>query len=515
MDSNNTKPCGTVYLVGAGPGDPDLLTLRGLELIQAADVIIYDRLVNPEILRYASADAVWVDVGKQPDRHPVPQGGINKLLISYAQTHRVVVRLKGGDPFVFGRGGEEALALAESGIPFEVVPGITAAIAAAAYAGIPVTHRDYAAAFTLITGHEKADFGDASEPRIDWTALAGSQGTLAFYMGVRNLPVIIQNLLRHGMNPHTPAAIIQQGTTPRQRTVLAELQHLAEEARLAAIAPPAMIVIGQAAQLHGRLNWFESLPLFGQRILVTRAAAQASQLVKPLRRLGAEPIEFPTIAIEPICPNPELDQAIADLCRYQWLIFTSVNAAEIFFARLSQLGLDARQLHRVQIAAIGPATAKKLREYHLIADFVPHEFISEAIVQGLVARSSLAGQSILIPRAAAARVELVDQLTRGGVCVHEIPIYRTIKPAETEADSICAMLRENKLNWLTFTSSSTVSHFFELIAPELVVASRVKIASIGPITSQTLKGFQVTPHCQPKSYTLPDLVQAMAAYRPA
>jgi len=512
-DAAKHRP-GTVYLVGAGPGDADLITVRGLHLLQNADVIVYDRLVHPDLLRQAPASAILVNVGKNPEHHPIPQPEINHLLVHYAKEHKTVVRLKGGDPFVFGRGGEEALTLAENHIPFEVVPGITAAIAAPAYAGIPVTHRDYAAAFTLITGHEKdAEADRETEARIDWPALARSSGTLAFYMGVKNLPNIVQNLLCHGMKGVTPAAIIEQGTTPRQRTILGTLDSLIEQAEQAEIRPPAMIIIGTAALLHEKLNWFESLPLFGQKVLITRTRMQASELAKRLYRLGAEPIEFPTIAIAPITPNPALDDALRHLDRFQWLIFTSANAVDIFIARMTSLRLDARSLRTVRIAAIGPATAEKLRQYQLIADLTPEEYVAEALVAALQQSGSLAGNHVLIPRSADARPELVKQLNALAAHVQEIPLYHTPLPDNAQTEPMRHMLRANQLHWLTFTSSSAVRNFFGLVSPDLVRESTVKIASIGPITSQTLRELQMPPHCQASAYTIDGLVDALCTYR--
>ena len=498
---------GCVYLVGAGPGDPGLLTLRGKEVLSQADLVVYDHLVSTRLLDYAPLKAEQIYVGKQASDHTLSQDKINQLLVGRARAGATVVRLKGGDPFVFGRGSEEALALVEAGIAFEVVPGITAGIAAAAYAGIPVTDRSCTSSFSMITGHEAEDKIDSS---INWQSLAVSKSTLAFYMGVRNLPRICENLTKHGLDAQTPAALIRWGTTTRQEVLVGSVDTLPGLAEEAKFKPPALIVIGQVVALRAKLKWFELRPLFGRRIVVTRARAQASQLSSRLEQLGAEVIELPTIRIRPPEDPTALQQAIAELASFDWIIFTSTNAADAFFGALEKAGLDARALVANRICAIGPATSKRVRQFGIRPDVQPETFTTADIVESLAAREQLVGRRILCPRADIAPKDLPEALTAGGATVTEIAAYYTV-PDNTNADEVIELLGQDQIHWITFTSSSTVKNFFEVVKPESLDA-KVRLASIGPSTSATIKQFGFTPAIEAEQYTINGLIEAIIGH---
>ena len=498
---------GRVFLVGAGPGDPGLITVRGQQLLGSADVVVYDRLAAPALLQTVRPDAELINVGKMPDNHPCPQHRINEIIVEQAQAGKSVVRLKGGDPYIFGRGGEEALACVKAGISFEVVPGITSAVAASAYAGIPVTHRDYAAKFALITGHEKPD---AQGERIDWPALARWQGTLAFYMGVKNLPLICTRLIEHGMAGDTPAAIIQQGTTPAQRTVTGTLTNLPNLAQQQNIQPPAMIVVGPVVSLHPQLNWFEQLPLFGQRIVVTRARAQVSGLLQRLTQLGAEVLQFPTIRIEPPTDPAPLQQAVATVHEYDWVVFTSVNGVEAFFQALQAAGADARRLARARVCTIGPVTTERLLDFGIRADVVPDRFVAEAVVEALQSADRWPGRKVLLPRAEVARSELPDQLRALDAAVNEVTAYRTVLDHGDQAE-LRQRLQRNEVDWITFTSSSTVRNLLAQIDPQLLCSSRGRLASIGPITSATITEAGLAVAVEAAEYTIDGLITALRA----
>lgn len=492
-----------IYLVGAGPGDPGLLTLRGKALLEQAEVVIYDYLASDALLRLVPPQAERIYVGKQAGAHTLSQDGINALLVAKGREGKRVVRLKGGDPYIFGRGGEEAEALLDAGLGFEEVPGVTSAIAAPAYAGIPLTHRGYASSLTVITGHE-----DPTKPGSvhNWQALAASASTLVFVMGMKNLPEISRNLCTAGLSPDTPAALIQWGTTTRQRSLDATLATLPEAAKTHGFTNPAVIVVGEVVRLRQRLNWFEQRPLFGQRVVVTRAREQASDLAAGLQGLGAQVIEFPTIAIRPAEPGP-LDAAIAGLATYDWVLFTSVNAVRLFWERLHACQRDTRALGTARVAAIGPATAEALAARGIQADFIPPAFVAEEVVRGLLALG-VANARILLPRAQEAREVLPDELRRAGAHVDVVPVYIT-EPALAHQDEVLELLAQDQLDWITFGSSSTVRNFFAQVPPENLRNRRVRFASIGPITSATLREFGFEPHCQPEKYTIPGLLAAL------
>jgi uroporphyrinogen III methyltransferase / synthase len=499
---------GRVYLVGAGPGDPGLLTLKGKELLEQAEVVIYDYLANEEFLQFAPPEAERLYVGKKGGDHTMSQEDINRLLAEKGRDH-VVVRLKGGDPFVFGRGGEEAQELVAAGIPFEIVPGVTAAIAVPAYAGIPLSHRDYAASMAFITGHEREDKPDS---KIAWDKLATGVGTLVFFMGVKNLPEICRSLVTHGRPIETPVAVIRWGTTPEQQTVTGTLQDIAEKVAEAKLKPPAITVVGEVVRLREELNWFEARPLFGRRIVVTRAREQASEFKTILAERGAHCIEFPTIAVEPPPSWEPLDSAIGRLSTYDWVIFTSVNGVRFFMERLFLTGRDVRALYGVQLAAIGPKTAEALEHFGLRPDLVPGEYRAEAILDGLSGRT-VKGKRFLLPRAMVARDVLPETLRQWGAEIDVIPAYQTVLPRERSAEMV-EQLRSGKIDCLTFTSSSTVSNFFSLFETETILPclQGVSIACIGPVTAKTAEEHGLKVDIMPSQYTIAGLVQAISAY---
>jgi uroporphyrinogen III methyltransferase/synthase len=485
-----TNHAGTVYLVGAGPGDPGLLTRRGADLLSIADVVVYDRLAAAALLELAPAGAERVDVGKAPGRAAMSQEEINALLVERAQHGHLVVRLKGGDPFVFGRGGEEAEACIAAGVPFEVVPGITSAIAAAAYAGIPVTHRRVSTSVTVVTGHEDPTKG-ASDT--DWAALARAGGTIVVLMGAGRVDEIAKALVAAGRDPDTPVAAVRWGTRPDQRTTRATLATIGG----AGIEPPSAIVIGDVASLD--FGWFERRPLFGKRVVVTRAREQASELRARLEMLGAEVIELPSIAIAP------LEFELPDLGRYSWLVFTSANGVEAFFERaVVGSGLDARALASVSVAAIGPGTADALARHGIRADLVPERFVAEALVESFPPPSA-EGARVLLARAETARDVLPEGLGRKGYEVDVLPVYRTV-PATPDPDHV-DRVRAGDVDAITFTSSSTVANFCDLIGSRIEPQPRV--VSIGPVTSETARtrGMQVTAEASP--HTIDGLVEAV------
>lgn len=498
-----------VYLIGAGPGDPGLFTLRGRDCLAAADVVIYDALANDALLGHARKDAEMIYVGKVAGNHALPQDGINRLLVEKAREGKVVARLKGGDPYIFGRGGEEAEALLEAGIPFEEVPGISSTIAAPAYAGIPLTHRNFASSVTIITGHENPDKPGSVH---NWQALAQSASTLVFVMGMKNLPDIARNLLAAGMDPATPAALVYRGTTPRQRSLVATLAALPQAAVDQGFSNPSVIVVGKVCSLHDQLGWFEQRPLFGRGVVVTRAREQASGLAQELARLGADVIQCPTIEISPLPDYAELDAAIDRLSEYAWLIFTSVNGVRWFWKRLEAAGKDSRALGLCRVAAIGPATAEALEARGIRPDFIPERYVAEGVVEGLLARGKVDGVRMLLPRAAKAREVLPDELRKAGARVDVISAYETI-PAAARKDEVLERMRAGTLDCITFGSSSTVENFLSLIPAETLRAHPdVRLAAIGPVTAKTLEAHGLPCHIMPEEYTIPALVQALVSH---
>jgi uroporphyrinogen III methyltransferase/synthase len=502
---------GKVYLVGAGPGDPGLLTIKAKACLEKADVVIYDYLANEAFLDHADEKTELIYVGKKGGDHTLSQEEINRLIVDKAQQGLTVVRLKGGDPFIFGRGGEEAEELVRAGVPFEIVPGITSAIAVPAYAGIPLTHREYTSTVAFITGHEDPT---KEKSNIAWDKLATSVGTLVFLMGVGNLQQIAESLTKHGRSPDTPVALIHRGTVPEQKTVVGTLQDIAERAQREGLKPPAIIVVGEIVNLRGQLNWFENKPLFGKRIVVTRAREQASGFLARLTGLGAACIEFPTIQVVPPRSWDALDRAMMRLERYQWLLFTSVNGVKYFFERLEHLGLDIRELKDMKVGAIGPKTAEAVYKKGIRPDLVPDEYRAEAVVDAF-RKWNVKGIKILLPRAARARDVLPMGLVKMGAVVDEIPAYETVQP-DHDKGRVKGMLEKGEIDMVTFTSSSTVTNFVEMFREEgqhlKTWMAKVGVACMGPITARTAEEQGLSVSLIPKEYTIEALTNAIVDY---
>lgn len=500
---------GKVYLVGAGPGDPELITLKGLECIKNADVIIYDYLASPSLLKHAREHAEIIYVGKKGGDHTLSQDRINALIAEKAQKGFTVTRLKGGDPFIFGRGGEEAEVLIDARIPFEIIPGVTSAIAAPAYAGIPLTHRKFTSTIAFVTGHEDPA---KAESNIDWAALAKGIGTLVFLMGVKNLPHITDRLMHHGMSPDTPVALVRWGTTPKQTTVSGTLDTIVERTKAAGLKPPAIIVVGHVVKLREKMRWFETRPLMGRCIVVTRAREQASDLVKRLSDLGAECLECPTIKVSPPQDVKPLDRAMENLSSYDWLIFTSVNGVNFFFERLFQKNKDVRALKDIHTAVIGPATEKRLFDFGLKSDIVPESYRAESVVKAFAGKD-VTGRKILLPRAKEARPVLPLELKKMGAVVDEVTAYCT-HAVKDNTDVLSARLKERSIDMITFTSSSTVKNFRALFPNEDLkdLMRGVIIASIGPVTADTARDLGFDVHIIAESYTIPGLCQAILTH---
>jgi uroporphyrinogen III methyltransferase/synthase len=500
------KP-GKVYLVGAGPGDPGLITQRGMERLKEADVVVFDRLLDESLLDSTRPEAEKIYVGKASSDHTMIQTEINRLLVKKALEGKNVVRLKGGDPFVFGRGGEEAEELLHNGIDFEVVPGITSAIAVPAYAGIPVTHRGIASSFAVITGHEDPS---KSESSINWPKLATGVDTMVFLMGLQNLPDIVAKLAENGRPQDTPAAVIKDGTRPQQKAVTGTLKNIVARVKESKLRSPAIILVGDVVELRDRLRWFDNRPLFGKRILVTRARHQASALSKLLAERGAEPIELPAIAINRIPENEEMKWAVSNMEQYQWIIFTSVNGVESFFDSLQGAKLDSRALGGLKIGAIGPATSAALKQRGIEADFQPETFTSQGIIDGL-RKQGISGKHVLLPRADIADDKLAKELTQLGSKPHEVAAYRTT-PAIEAISKAKEMLASGQIDVATFASSSTVSNLIAALGSEKEALSRVKVASIGPKTSETAVKAGLKVDIEASQQTIPGLVAAIEDY---
>ncbi|MFZ5969798.1 MAG: uroporphyrinogen-III C-methyltransferase [Bacillota bacterium] len=499
---------GKVFLIGAGPGDYKLITLKGLECIQTADVILYDRLAGEKLLEFAREDAERIFVGKAPDCHAYKQEEINQLLVSKAKEGKVVARLKGGDPFVFGRGGEEALELMEHGIEYEIVPGVTSAVSVPAYAGIPVTHRNVSSSFHVITGHEDPLKEDQS---INYEALAKVEGTLIFLMGVNNIDKICSNLTKYRQSVDRPAAVIMRGTTAHQKMVKGNLGNIAALVKEHQIENPAIIIVGEVVELSDQLHWLEKRPLFGKKILVTRTRQQASYLSRRIEELGGEAIEFATIKIENPDTFDEIDKAIGEIEKYDWVVFTSVNGVHAFFDRMKKLDFDIRLLYKAKLCAIGPTTAKNLEDMGFTVEYVPEEFRAEGIVEGLKGKIR-SGDKVLLPRADIARELLIDELIKMGAQVDNVHVYRTVVP-EQDRERLTTLLKEGNLDMITFTSSSTVRNFIQILGGENVeLLKDIKLAAIGPITESTALELGLTITIQAEEYTIDGLVTAIQAY---
>lgn len=493
---------GKVYLIGAGPGDYKLITMRGLEYLKKAEVVVYDRLADDRLLGYAPQDAEMIYVGKASSNHTMKQEDINQLLVDKALEGKTVVRLKGGDPFVFGRGGEEALLLVENNVPFEIVPGISSSIAVPAYAGIPVTHRGIAASFAVVTGHEDPTKTNSS---IYWQNLAKATDTLVFLMGIENLPYITKQLVENGRNSDTPAAVIRWGTKPEQRTLVTTLGSAADDVKKHGIKPPAIFIVGNVVTLRDKLVWFDTRSLFGQNVLVTRAREQASQLTEKLEALGASCMEAPSISIaEPSDGYQSIDTAINTLGSYEWVIFTSVNGVKHFFKRLAAAKKDARSFAGVRIAAIGSKTAEEVMAHGLTPDLVPAEFRAEGIVEAMKDYVT-EGTKILLARAKEARNILPDELAKCGADVTIAEAYQTVV-GDANAETIADALRSGQIDWITFTSSSTVTNLIKLLGGTELIA-KAKVGVIGPITAATCEEHGITPTVIADEYTIHGLVE--------
>ena len=505
------KSSGTVYLVGAGPGDAGLLTLRGAELLAQAEVVIYDALVNPELLRLAPSTAEVVFVGKRSRHHTLPQEELYQLLVGKAKEGKRVVRLKGGDPYIFGRGGEEAQELADAGIPFEVVPGITSAIAVPAYAGIPLTHRDHCSSFHVFTGHEDPT---RPESRLDWSLIARLSGTRVILMGMERLRSIAEAMLQEGADASTPVGLIRWGTTGRQKTLKGTLATIADLAEKEGFEAPAVVVIGGVVGLKEKLDWFERRPLFGQRIVVTRTRDQASQLRRQLQDQGADVLEIPTIKVTPPDQVGPLIESMASLGEYDWLVFTSPNGVSTFFEYFFKAFDDVRSLGFLRIAAVGPATAAKLKELHLKVDAMPEEYVARKICSAIGEQETLENLRILCLRAQVAQPDLVQELENKGAIVDDVACYQTV--AETEDhNGAAARLLEEGAEWVTFTSASTVENFNARFNLKDLKARwpQIRFATIGPETTKALQVLGLNPDVEAKPHSLEGLVKAIGKAR--
>jgi len=505
------KSKGMVYLVGAGPGDPGLLTLRAAELLARADVVVYDALVNADLLRLAPKTAEIIYAGKRAKEQVIPQKELNQLLIEQAKSGKTVVRLKGGDPYVFGRGAEEAEELADAGVEFEVVPGVSSFVAVPNYGGVPLTHREFASKLTLITGHEDPS-KEASN--INWEQVAKTPGTKVIMMGTDRMGEIAETLVKHGMDFRTPVAMVQWGTTGRQKSVEGTLGNIGETAKSAQIGPPTVAVIGEVVKLREKLNWFERRALFGQRIVVTRTREQASQLTKQLLELGAEVLEIPTITLEPPTHREDLVDALLELNSYDWLVFTSPNGVTKFFEYFFKQFHDTRDLGGARIAAVGPATANKLKELHLQVDLMPDEALASSIAEDFRNFESIENLKICLLRAEVANQELPQAMEDLGAIVDDVACYKTV-PETKDLTGAAAKLLEGGADWVTFTSSSTVEHFharFDLPAL-LKKFPQLKTASIGPETSKALAALRLKPTIEAKEHSIEGLVDALVASR--
>lgn len=515
-DQNKDIKLGKVYLVGAGPGDPGLITVRGKQLIERAEVVVYDYLANPKLLKHAPKSAELKYVGKKGNAHHAhTQEEINQILVDHSQAGRMVVRLKGGDPFIFGRGGEEIQEIQAAGIPFEVVPGVTSATAAATYAGIPITHRDFTASVAFLTGHEDPT---KKKSNVDWTKLATGAGTIVVYMGIKNLPIIVDNLISNGRDAKTPVAVVRWASTPQQESVVGTLETITEIVAEAKIKAPALIIIGGVVSLRETIDWFEKRPLFGKKIIVTRTREKASELVYELEEHGANCIECATINIAPVKKPKELDSALERIGEFHWILFTSINGVKYFFERLHAVGMDARDLKGPSIAVVGKSTADYLHTFGVNADLIPSVFTGEGLAESLLDQG-IEGRSILIPRAKQAR-EIVPETLRGaGAQVTIAPVYVN-NPVVEKRDEILEELKSGTVDLLTFTSSSTVTNFLAMLNLEsqeeiTALLADVKIAAIGPITAKTVTDNGLTVDIQPEKHTIPAMLDSILdLYKP-
>lgn len=497
---------GIVYLIGIGPGDPGLLGKKAEKIISAADIILYDALVDQDVLGLARVDAERIFVGKRGGRPSPKQAEINRLLVEKARQGKTIARVKGGDPFVLGRGAEEALYLSRNRVAFEVIPGITSAIAAPTYAGIPLTHRDFASCFTVVTGQE--DPAKMSSG-INWNALANGKGTLVFLMGISRLEDIVRNLIRSGLASRTPVGIVENGTYPRQRTVVGTLGTIVARARKERIKPPAAIVVGEVVRVRDRLNWFERKPLFGKRIVITRTRDQASALAEVLCAAGGEIVEFPTIEVVAPSRTGKLDEALKNISQYDWLVFTSPNGVRGFMGRIFDIGMDVRSLGGVRIAVVGPATADTLFHYGVRADRMPRGYYTDQIPRAIGLRN-IRGARLLLARSDISDPGLSRALHRAGGTVEEVICYRTRKPRRLNPE-VKALVARGDFDGITFTSSSTVKNFFSIFGEEKArrILRKKGVFSIGMVTSRTLGRYRIRGNIQARQPTVPRLAETV------
>ncbi|MDD5350398.1 MAG: uroporphyrinogen-III C-methyltransferase [Chthoniobacteraceae bacterium] len=497
------KSSGICYLTGAGPGDLGLVTLKARQVLETAEAVVYDALCNPEMLAWVPKEAEVIYAGKKAGAHTLAQEEINALLVRLTGEGKRVVRLKGGDPFLFGRGGEEAEALAAAKLAFEIIPGVTSALAAPAYAGIPVTHREHNAQLTLFTGHEDPNKPGSS---VDYAQIATQPGVKVMLMGMERLEQIAQTLLAHGAAPELPVALVRNGTTQRQQTVRGPLRDIARIASEAGLTSPAVAVFGEVVALRDKLNWFETKPLFGKRIVVTRSRAQAGALSEALRALGADAYELPTIRIEPPADLLEFGQLVQDSHTYDWIIFTSANGVDAFFQMFFKLYDDTREIGGVRLAAVGAATAARLRALHLHVDLEPESFVAEAVVKAFAKDHSVENEKILVIRPEKARDVLLREFTQMGAIVDEAIAYRTVP--ETDLPGI-TRFREEGADLVTFASSSAVENFMALKLP---LPAGMQTASIGPVTSKTMRELGLRVDIEAKRHDIPGLTAAIRTF---
>jgi uroporphyrinogen III methyltransferase / synthase len=496
---------GKVALVGAGPGDEGLMTLHGKEWLERADVVIYDHLANERLLRFTRPETEFIYAGKKEGRVTLTQDQINALLIEKSKLGKTVVRLKGGDPFIFGRGGEETQALTEAGIPFVVVPGVTSPIGVAAYAGIPLTHRDFSSTLSIITGSNEQGREDE---HIDWEKIASRSGTLIFLMGARKLKRITDNLMKYGKSPDTPIAVIQWGTTYRQKTWTGTLSTIVDIAAKENIKPPALTIVGEVVNLKPHTDWYETLPLFGKTLVITRPEEQSEAFMNGLLERGAEPFLFPVIKTVPPEDWQPLDDAIQILDGYDGLIFTSVNGVKFFMRRLKEKGKDIRELKGIRLYAIGSKTEQAVNALGISVDVVPEDFVAESLIESLK-KENIKGKKFLLPRATVARETLPDKLRAQGAVIDVAPAYRTVRP-QTDTQELTRRIKEGSVHAVTFTSSSTVTHFMELVGaviqPQL---AKIAVACIGPVTAKTAEKAGLKVDIMAKEYTVDGLIAAL------
>ncbi|NTU43646.1 MAG: uroporphyrinogen-III C-methyltransferase [Nitrospirales bacterium] len=500
---------GKVYLIGAGPGDIGLLTVKGMKCLQKAEAVVYDFHINAQILNYIAHDAEFIYAGKRGGHHAMTQDEINQALVDKALEGKIVCRLKGGDPFVFGRGGEEAEVLRAEGISFEIIPGVSSSIAAPAYAGIPLTHRKYSSSFAVITGNEDVE---KEESTINWPQLAQTLDTLVFLMGVKNIGNITSKLIEHGKSPETPAAVVRWGTRPDQKTVVSTLKDIAGLVKEERIKPPAVMVVGNVVQLRDTLTWYEEKPLFGQRVLITRAYTEEYE---PIEELGGEIFEFPTVAIAEPEDFSALDRAIGQIETYNWLVFTSANGISYFMKRLMDLGRDLRDLKGIRICAIGTKTAEAVRKYGIRVDLIPEEFNAEGLIKAFSPQPSalsLKGIKILLPRAEKAREIFPEKVREMGGEIDTPAAYRAVKPL-THGKRLRRFLREGRFTVASFTSAATFHNFLDIVGDDAIgLLKEMTIAAIGPVTKKAIEKAGLSVTIMPKEATIKAMVDEIIGW---